>query len=364
MLYNTITSGKRNLVTLAVIFFMLFSTASSMAASITIGPSNTKPTPTPVLFSSLQSATYSGDAVPGSGTLKYPGSNDDISVAGSNGYHEDAILIIDRSATIKSLTLGDGNNTVGVINLNNGVTLTVGTLDAIDPNTGNSNKINYVNPSSLNTGKLLYDVLKGDTYNKSTTSPVAPIVPLPVDLISFNSNKVNDAQVRLDWSTAWEINNRGFEIERSTNGVYWTNIGFVAGNGNSNQLLNYTFPTSLAGINSSLVYYRLKQVDFNGKFEYSPVRTVRLNGAVAKVEGIYPNPAMNRISVNLGAVEAGNIAKVIIMDMTGKVVMASEQMIEAGNTALDMNIDNLERGNYIVNISSATTSYNTKLIKL
>jgi hypothetical protein len=212
-------------------------------------------------------------------------------------------------------------------------------------------------PSKTFSGAALYSV--GDA-----TDPFAAAVPLPVELISFNANKVNDAQVRLDWSTAWEINNRGFEIERSTNGVYWTNIGFVEGNGNSNQLLNYTFPTSLAGINSSLVYYRLKQVDFNGKFEYSPVRTVRLNGAVAKVEGIYPNPAMNRISVNLGAVEAGNIAKVIIMDMTGKVIMASEQMIEAGNTALDMNIDNLNRGNYIVNISSATTSYNTKLIKL
>jgi hypothetical protein len=190
-------------------------------------------------------------------------------------------------------------------------------------------------------------------------------VALPVELVSFDVNKINDAQAKLDWSTAWETNNRGFEIERSTNGVYWTNIGFVAGNGNSNQLLHYTFPTSLAGINSTSVYYRLKQVDFNGNFQYSPVRVTRLNAAVSGAEEIYPNPVINKFSIKLSAAEAGETVKVTILDMTGKIVLASEQVIvEVDNFTLNMNVDNLKKGNYIVNISSVTTSHNVKLVKL
>ena len=168
----------------------------------------------------------------------------------------------------------------------------------------------------------------------------------------------------LDFSTAWEINNRGFEVERSTNGVYWSNIGFVAGNGNSTQVLNYTFPTSLAGINTPVVYYRLKQVDFNGQFEYSQVRTIRLSGAVAKAESIYPNPAMNKVSVSLSGIAAGEAVMVSVMDMTGKVVLTASQMAEEGSFTLDMNVENLQKGNYIVNISSQSTNFNSKLVKL
>jgi hypothetical protein len=108
----------------------------------------------------------------------------------------------------------------------------------------------------------------------------------------------------------------------------------------------------------------LKQVDFNGQFEYSQVRTIRLSGAVTKAESIYPNPAMNKVSISLGGVAAGETVLVSIMDMTGKVVMTANQMAADGNSALDMNVENLKKGNYIVNVSSQNSNYNTKLIKL
>ncbi|RYD82323.1 MAG: hypothetical protein EOP53_04025, partial [Sphingobacteriales bacterium] len=250
---------------LAVFAVLLFSTVSSFAVTINIGASNTNPA-TPVLFSSLKSSSYSGDLVANSLTLHYPGSSDKILVSGSNGYHEDAILVFDRSATLDALTLGDGKNTVGVIKINDGTTVIIGTLNAKDPNTGNKNKINLVNTNGTGTGKLYYNTLLQSVYNGST-APVFPISALPVDLISFNVNKLGNASAKLDFATAWEVNNRGFEVERSTNGVYWTNIGFVQGNGNANHIINYSFTTSLAGINSPVVYYRLKQVDFNGQFE-------------------------------------------------------------------------------------------------
>ncbi|MGZ5302537.1 MAG: T9SS type A sorting domain-containing protein [Bacteroidia bacterium] len=336
-----------------------------MAESILIEAKvNQQNKPVVTLFSSLQSLDYSGDYVTGNSGLRYPGPQDDITVSGSNGYHEDAILVFDIDATLNSLTLGDGSNTIGVIEINDGITVIVDTLDAIDPNTGNPNKISFVNAqNSSNPGRLYYNVLLGDSYNKTSTSPVYPITALPVEFISFTATKQSNEMAMLNFATAWEINNAGFEVERSTNGISWNNIGFVAGNGNATEINNYAFSTSLANISAPVVYYRLKQVDFNGQFEYSATRTMRLSATAAAATSVYPNPATSRISVNLDGVAAGEMAKITVMDMSGKIIISANQIVEEGNFTMDMNIDNLTKGNYIVNIASPSVNFNTKLVK-
>ena len=188
-------------------------------------------------------------------------------------------------------------------------------------------------------------------------------VPLPVEFISFTATKQGADMAMLNFSTAWEVNNAGFEVERSTNGISWNKIGFVPGHGNTTEIKNYAFETSLANVNSAVVYYRLKQIDFNGQFEYSATRTIRLSAAAAKAVSVYPNPATSRISVSLEGVAAGEMAKISVMDMSGKILISANQMVEEGNFTVDMNIDNLTKGNYIVNISSASANYNTKLVK-
>jgi len=112
-------------------------------------------------------------------------------------------------------------------------------------------------------------------------------VVLPVEMVRF-SGKQMEQNVLLDWETASEKNNSGFFIERSANGRNWNEIGFVGGNGSSNEPHTYTFvdKTPLSGQN----FYRLRQTDFDGKIEFSDIVTVQLSGSTSGFS-VFPNPA-------------------------------------------------------------------------
>ena len=102
---------------------------------------------------------------------------------------------------------------------------------------------------------------------------------LPVELINFTACTVNNS-IQLSWTTIQELNNFGFEIEKSTDGKFWDKIGFVPGNGNSNSPKTYRYTdesTLTSDINfvqvhiSGIYFYRLKQIDYDGRFKYSDV---------------------------------------------------------------------------------------------
>ncbi len=121
------------------------------------------------------------------------------------------------------------------------------------------------------------------------------LAPLPVEMLYFSGEMVDRVSV-LQWATASEFNNDGFAIERSANGNNWIQIGFVAGQGNSNQLANYKFidRQPLYGEN----YYRLRQIDYNGSFNYSEV--IVLRNESDKVEfRAFPNPSDHEVTVNI-----------------------------------------------------------------
>jgi hypothetical protein len=119
---------------------------------------------------------------------------------------------------------------------------------------------------------------------------------LPVNLINFIATKV-DTVVRLDWVTASEQNNDHFEIERSANGVSFSQIGIIKGNGNSTITLKYFFydHKPLSGIN----FYRLKQVDFDGKSTYSRVASIAFGSQIENDLSIFPNPAEDNFSIRI-----------------------------------------------------------------
>ena len=113
-------------------------------------------------------------------------------------------------------------------------------------------------------------------------------VDLPVELTSFSALTKNNL-VNLQWTTATEINNNGFDIERAVDNS-WTKIGFVAGNGTSNAPHNYSYTDNLG--TTGTYSYRLKQIDHNGAFTYSQAVQVQV-GAAPKVFALaqnYPNP--------------------------------------------------------------------------
>lgn len=152
---------------------------------------------------------------------------------------------------------------------------------------------------------------------------------LPVELISFNAEVLSN-RVRLNWSTATETNNEGFYVERSVDTEHWEVLGFVPGQGSTATTQNYQLIDDhpVNGIN----YYRLKQIDFDGQYEYSDVITASLNFSASIA--IWPNPASTLIYTN-------QQATIKIYDFAGRLVLR-----EATSQSFD--VSQLKAGVYAV----------------
>jgi hypothetical protein len=119
---------------------------------------------------------------------------------------------------------------------------------------------------------------------------------LPVELTTFTGTAQDNQTNLLEWQTATEENNFGFEVERSTDGKVWKTLDFVQGHGTTVEVQEYTYTdeTPLLGNN----YYRLKQVDFDEKFEYSNIVLLNYQSSTANPAlQIYPNPAMDYLVI-------------------------------------------------------------------
>lgn len=170
---------------------------------------------------------------------------------------------------------------------------------------------------------------------------------LPVELMYFNGQAEGTAAL-LTWATASELDNAGFEVERSEDGVLFETIGLIptlAPNGNSNQVLNYGYRDRSAktGIN----YYRLKQIDGNGHFEYSKVIAVKINASnVFEIGNAFPNPSTTQASFLIEN-DTSRTGIVQVISLSGQVVLESSLTIE-GRTTYTLDTSSLNSGKYIV----------------
>ena len=165
--------------------------------------------------------------------------------------------------------------------------------------------------------------------------------PLPVELSVFTATAQGPATVRLAWATASEKNSAAFEVERSLDSRMFAPIGTVAAAGNSStphryELLDTKLPAS------TLLYYRLKQVDQDGTFSYSPVRTVALSGAATGL-ALYPNPSHGSATTLTGA-QPGAVVRVL--DALGRQVLTAPA--DAAGTAVLALPAGLASGVYVV----------------
>ena len=182
---------------------------------------------------------------------------------------------------------------------------------------------------------------------------------LPIELLSF-TGKLQSENVKLNWSTAFEQNSKGFEIEKSLDGVSFRKIGFVAGTGNSNTTRSYSFTDPQRAVEFN--YYRLKLVDIDNTFHYSDV--VLVKNAFGK-QDVYlaGNPITNNINIQFAKTPNGRIA-VCIYDMKGSKVYESVYN-NYSQTSLQINTTNklLAHGVYSIKVETAGTIYSLKAIK-
>lgn len=173
---------------------------------------------------------------------------------------------------------------------------------------------------------------------------------LPVKLTSFAATADNHKKVNLTWSTASEVNFSHFVVEKSYDGVNFTEGGLVFASGNSNDNLNYSFADNLSGVNVVVVFYRLRMVDIDGKAKYSEVRVIRLatQNANAAVVTVFPNPAVNDLRVTVPSSWQGKKVQYEIFGSNGVLIMKQEQQNSSQTETFD--VRSLSKGVYVLRV--------------
>jgi hypothetical protein len=170
--------------------------------------------------------------------------------------------------------------------------------------------------------------------------------PLPVTLLDFNAQPVNN-EVLVTWTTASEINNDYFQIERSRDAVNYEVVGIVDGAGNSNQVLNYSLidKQPLTGIS----YYRLRQVDFNGDFEVFDPVAVFFGGQSLGAVTVFPNPAKEITNIKLES-KHNDHGLIQLFNISGAMIWQKNINAMDGINNYQLDIADLPAGQYIITI--------------
>jgi len=218
------------------------------------------------------------------------------------------------------------------------------------------------NPNDAFDPSLSWNGFVTDTFSGLGTPD-----PLPVELTSFSAATIGST-VKLNWQTATELNNYGFEVERcalSAERQTWNKIGFVNGNGNSNSPKDYSFVDDFAGkpaYRTGRYSYRLKQIDNDGQFEYSKTINVDFNG-VKKFElsQNYPNPFNPTTTIRFNLPEAGNV-KLTLFNILGQELRTLvNEFKESGVHTINFDASDLNSGMYIYKIESGSFTQTRKM---
>jgi Secretion system C-terminal sorting domain len=176
---------------------------------------------------------------------------------------------------------------------------------------------------------------------------------MPIELVSFTANSSNYA-VELAWATASETNNKGFSIERSTDGIAFSNIDFVQSKGDSKTTKQYGFMDKNT-VDGTDYYYRLRQIDGDGREFVSKIVTAKTDSK--KTFSFAPNPANNQIAINT----QGKKAVCRVYDILGRALLSTT--LGENSYASTMDISTLKSGNYILEISANGGVFREKLMK-
>ncbi len=203
-----------------------------------------------------------------------------------------------------------------------------------------------------------------ELYLVSFNGKIYKFIPsvVPVELISFNAI-VENGKVRLNWYTASETNNAGFKIERSNDGANYEEIFFIGGNGTTTNINVYSYLDE--SVNSGVYYYRLKQVNFDGSFEYFNVITVDL-GIPEKfiLEQNYPNPFNPKTVITFKTPAEGQISLKVYDVLGNEVATLLNEQKPAGSYDVELDASQFTSGIYFYKLTSSTFSSTKKMIVL
>ena len=231
---------------------------------------------------------------------------------------------------------------------------------ALDPATG---IISVLDRTKLVAGSYPFTLTTTDLFGGVTTQAVTIVIgakPLPVELKEFTATAVKNLDAALNWATASEKNNDHFDVERSFNGSDFAAIAQVKGNGTSTAQTDYALTDAGVGRKANgTVYYRLNQVDFDGKSSYSPVRTVAFTSGATLAISLAPNPATSSTQLDLSGLPAGTY-QVSVLDVTGRTVRHTTLAAGLGH---ELPLNGLANGTYVVRVNGTNNGQTVNLAK-
>lgn len=244
--------------------------------------------------------------------------------------------------------VGNSQFTVAIVRYN-----IIGTLDSSFGVGGKLTNNRFYQGKSVilqTDGKIL---VGGGTYYSVAIARFDTVGVLPIRLLSFTATK-KEKTVLLNWQTASETNNAYFSVERSTNGsTDFSAIGKANSKGNTARLQQYTFE-DLSPLNGGN-YYRLKQVDKDGRSTYS--KTVFVDFTKSTTIKIYPNPVKDLLQID--GLDASVKTNISIVDLSGRTLAKTS----VTNSSYSWNIKQLPSGNYYLTIEAGKKITTLKFIK-
>ncbi|HEX6916290.1 MAG TPA: T9SS type A sorting domain-containing protein [Chitinophagaceae bacterium] len=286
----------------------------------------------------------------------------------ATGYTSDANVLY----TVNPFTLvlwGSTNNDLATYKTNSGdvnsrtVTVNFANTTTGDLHlTGSSNGDNNLGAAPVPGITTDYDSTTRSSTRVYIGADEASLV-LPVELLAFTGYKAGDVN-QLQWTTASETNNSGFELQRSADGKRFTTIAFIptaAADGNSSSPVEYRYSDRipLAGTG----YYRLKQVDNDGHFTYTSITVmIRREMKGLTITAAYPNPVHDVVNLAISSPVTSR-STITVTDLSGRIAKRVNTTVEAGDNNIAVNLSHLPAGTYLVTVISGEYTRSLRIIK-
>ncbi len=264
------------------------------------------------------------------------------------------IDFITRGAQITGATIvsHSGGHVTGAVTFTNSFPTVTATFSFTvnTPNTPGSEVFTVMATFKTNDGSGL--------VSGCTVSDVVSVNTTPIELLAFTGKQTSTGAVKLNWVTASERDNALFMVERSNNGVNFTAVGEVKGAGNSSSNIDYAY-TDATAVNNAVNYYRLTDVDVNGKKSSSRVISVIVGkNAPLTIDAV----AVEQGFVSLVSPSTG-VAELSISNVQGQVLSNVKTTLNEGANQVQINTENLNPGIYFLNIVNNDRTAQTKFFK-
>ena len=274
-----------------------------------------------------------------------------IQDAGEPGIADVEVMLFDEIGSPMGSEVTDVNGLYQFDGLNPGnyflqIVSYPGAYVSTHPNAGSNDELD----SDISIAELKTEIftLTPDTDDDRWDMGLALSTSFPVEMLGFSAIQEGQS-ASLRWSTASELNNDRFEIERSIDGGLFERVGTVNGTGTTPETQYYRFiDNKITYLGQDKLFYRLKQVDLNGNFEYSHVLELQVTDTHLPVLNVFPNPAIDRLNIEFQA-EFGTLR---LTDAKGTIILKRQLGNSPQVQMLELNISSLTPGLYFLNLST------------